>query len=107
MLGYIQPMSSPMMKRKLGLASVGAGAVIFSCATAGVVIPTEAKATGRAAAKTVVARAQWSFALLLRCSDEGIWIAVMACLLSQRPPPSEIQRLIRTLSQSRRHVAAH
>src|SRR5262249_24711438 len=73
-----------MMTRMFGFLSAGAVAVIFSCASAIVVIAAMAKPTVRPAAKTVVEQAQWSFALLLRCSNEGKWIALMECLLSQR-----------------------
>src|SRR5215831_20613603 len=73
MLGCIQPMSSPMMNRILGLASAGAGAVIFSCASAEVVIPTWARPTVRATAKTGIAHGR----LLLRFAVEGIWIVFM------------------------------
>jgi hypothetical protein len=46
-------MSSPMMKRIFGFASPGAGAVIFSCATAGLA-PKAVRPTAKAAPRSDV-----------------------------------------------------
>src|SRR5262245_24325258 len=86
MLGCIQPMSSPMMKRMFGFASDGAGAVIFSCATAGGTIPPWAKPKATAAAKTVTANARLNSVLLLRFSGEGIWMGYMGTSCRERFP---------------------
>src|SRR5262249_53909101 len=98
MLGCIQPMSSPMMNRMLGLASAGAAAVIFSCASAGVVIPTETKPRERAAAKTSVAQAKWSFSLTLLFSVEGIWIGFMGPSCHVRGSPAVGILSLRTIA---------
>src|SRR5215470_6407568 len=79
-------MSSPMMKRMFGFASAGAGAVIFSCATAGATIPAWPKPKVTAAAKTVTANARLSSVLLLRFSVEGIWIGFMDTSLLRGSP---------------------
>ena len=71
MLGCIQPMSSPMMKRMLGFFSAGVGVVIFSCATAGAAVTTAAKPTARSAAKAIGALVR------LRLPPEEIWIVLM------------------------------
>ena len=88
MLGCIQPMSSPMMNRMLGLASAGAGAVIFSCATAEATIPAWPKPKVTAAAKTVTANARLSSVLQLRFSVEGIWIGFMGTPCHVRGSPA-------------------
>jgi hypothetical protein len=76
-----------MMKRMFGFACVGAGAVIFSWATAGATISAWPKPKVTAAARTVTANDRLSSVLLLRFSIEGIWIAVMGASFAQRFPP--------------------
>ena len=70
MLGCIQPMSSPMMKRMFGCCGAGAGVVIFSCATAGATVPTAAMPTARSAANAVDKLNRLSFVLSLRLTPE-------------------------------------
>src|SRR5262249_44802552 len=105
MLGCIQPMSSPMMNKMLGLVpcvAAGAGVAIFSCAfscaTAGVGVDIAAKARGTTTAKAVIAHAL-GFVLLLRFSVEGI-CTIFTGTSCHEVPPVHAKVSARTTSQS-------